>query len=136
MFHNLKGYDGHLLVKAVNKRHGSTRVIPTKMEEFMAFSIGKLQFLDSLQFTMKSLDHLVKTLDDSNFTHTRQTFNTDEEFHLMKRKGVFPYDFFNDSSKLTCKEEMEFPTREIFFNKLEDKECSMKVSSYSFFLIF
>ena len=135
MFHNLRGYDGHLLIKAVNKKHGRVRVIPTNMEKFMAISIGQLQFLDSLQFTMKSLEDLVKTLDDNDFTHTRQAFKTDEKFCLMKRKGIFPYDFFDDSSKLTSNEEMNFPSRETFFNKLMDEECTMKVSLSSYLSI-
>ena len=52
-----------------------------------------------------------------------------KKFYLMKKKGVFPYDFFDDVFKLTSEEEMEFPSRSTFFNKLADEECSMKVSS-------
>ena len=102
----------------------------------MAISIGQLQFLDSLQFTMKSLNDLVETLDDDDFNFTRQHFTNEEEFYLMKRKGIFPYDFFGDISKLTAEEEMEFPTRETFFSKLADEECSIKVSLLFIFSLF
>ena len=89
----------------------------------MAFSIGQLQFLDSLQFTMQSLDELVKTLDDGDFEYTKKSYADEKKFDLIKKKGVFPYDFFDDISKLKY---TKFPTRKQFFNKLADKECNMK----------
>ena len=89
----------------------------------MAFSIGQLQFLDSLQFTMQSLDELVKTLDDEDFEYTKKSYVDEMKFDLIKKKGVFPYDFFDDISKLKY---TKFPTRKQFFNKLADTECNMK----------
>ena len=65
--HNLRGYDGHLLIQAAKERHGNIRVIPNNTERYMAFSIGQVQFLDSFQFTMKSLDNLVATLNKDDF---------------------------------------------------------------------
>ena len=123
-FRNLKG-DGHILIRAVNERYGNVRVIPTNMEKYKAFSIGQLQFLDTFQFTMKSLDELVSTLDDNDFKFTQ------EAFYLMKKKGVFPYDYFNDISKLDSN---VFPSREAFFNKLSNSECSMKDFLIFFYL--
>ena len=122
-FHNLKGYDGYILIRAVNERHGNVRVIPTNMERFMAFSIGQLQFFDTFQFTMKSLGELVSTLDNNDFKFTQEVFTTDELFYLMKKRGVFPYDYFNDITKL---DSIVFPSKEAFFDKLPDSECSMK----------
>ena len=51
LFHNLRGYDGHLIVKTLKKKHGKTRVIANNLETYMSFSAGQLQFLDSFQFT-------------------------------------------------------------------------------------
>ena len=99
------------------------RVIPTNMERFMAFSIGQLQFLDTFQFTMKSLDELVSTLDDNDFKFTQELFTTDEQFYLMKKKGVFPYDYFNDISKL---DSTVLKNASLDGNKQSDSECSMK----------
>ena len=125
--HNLRGYDSHLIIKALNKRHGRVNVIPSNMEKFMSFSVGRLQFLDTMQFTMASLDDLVKTLSsDDDFRYTRQEFSDDKEFALMKKKGIFPYDFFDDVSKILSTDEIKFPTRKTFFNKLEDKGCTEK----------
>ena len=48
-FHNLRGYiDGHLLIRALKKRHGKVRIIPTNMERYLSRSVGRVQFLDSL----------------------------------------------------------------------------------------
>ena len=93
----------------------------------MAFSIGKLQFLDSLQFTMDSLENLVKTLKtDEEFRYTHHQFNNEGEFALVKQKGIFPNGYFDDISTILSTEEMNFPTMETFFNKMEDKECTVK----------
>ena len=51
MFCNLRGHDGHLIVKVLKKQHRKTRVIANNMETNMSFSADQLQFLDSLQFT-------------------------------------------------------------------------------------
>ena len=125
-FHNLRGYDGHLIRKALKSSHGNVRVIPNNMENFMAFSVGQLQFLDSFQFTNQGLDDLIKTLDTDDFKYTHEAYPDNEQFYLLKKKGIFPYDFFDDISKLHSTEPMEFPTRETFFKKLADKECIMK----------
>ena len=124
--HNLRGYDGHIIIHAIQERHGKVRVIPTNMEKYMAFSVGQLQFLDSFQFTLESLDSLVKTLRDDEFVYTREEFTNEEEFKLIKQKGIFPYDYLDDFSKLASKEIIEYPSRETFFNKLNDKEVSEK----------
>ena len=93
----------------------------------MAFSVGQLNFIDSFQFTMNSLDNLASTLDDHDLKHTRKIFEDDEEFYLMRKKGVFPYDFLDNLSKLTSNKPIDFPRRHVFYNKKESQECSMKV---------
>ena len=104
-FHNLRGYDGHLIIHAIKKRHGRVHVIPTNIERYMAFSVGLLQFLDSFQFTMESLERLVETMNDDEFVYTRREFIDEEQFQLMKRKGIFPNDYLDDFSKLESTEE-------------------------------
>ena len=89
----------------------------------MAFSIGQVQFVDSFQFIMKSLDNIVATLNKDDFVYTKQLFSEDEKFYLMTRKGVFPYDFFDSNEKLQY---TSFPSKDSFFNKLSNQECSMK----------
>ena len=73
---------------------------------------------------MKSLDKLVETMKEDDFKLTRQLHGNDEQFYLMTKKGIFPYDFFDSLEKL---EYTSFPSRETFFNMLKGEECSMKV---------
>ena len=57
IFHNLKGYDSHLIFSELNKFNLNINVIPNGLEKYMAFFLGKnLVFIDSMQFMNFSLD--------------------------------------------------------------------------------
>ena len=59
VIHNLKGYDGHLIVKALKSEFvGEVMVIPQKMVNYLSITVDRLKFIDSLQFTPQSLDIL------------------------------------------------------------------------------
>ena len=47
VFHNLHGYDSHLLMQAISKVEGMVSCIPNNMEKYTAFSLGQLRFIDS-----------------------------------------------------------------------------------------
>ena len=93
MFHNLRGYDGHQIVKVLKKQHGKPRVIANKMETYKSFSVGQLQFLDSSQFTSTSLEDLVNTLSPEEFGYTSKGFPNSNNFALVKHIGVFMCDY-------------------------------------------
>ena len=68
IFHNLRGYDSHLIIKELGNFGVDVTVIPNGLEKYMAFIINKnLIFIDSMQFMNSSLDSLVETLNDSDF---------------------------------------------------------------------
>ena len=47
IFHNLKGYDSHLIVPEIGKFDVNISVIPSGLENYMTFSINKkLIFID------------------------------------------------------------------------------------------
>ena len=46
-----KGYDGHLIVKALKSEFGKVKVIPQNMENYLSLTVGQLKFIDSFQFT-------------------------------------------------------------------------------------
>ena len=51
IFHNLKGYDSHLIFSELNKFVIKANVIPYGLEKYLAFFLGKnLVFIDSMQF--------------------------------------------------------------------------------------
>ena len=124
-FHNLRGYDGHMIIKALQERHGSIRVIPTNIEKYLSITVGRLQFLDSMQFVAgRSLADLAETLkDDEEFRYTKEAFPKRKQFKLVKKKGIFPYDFLDHIHKLKHR---KFPSRKKFFNTLADTECTKK----------
>ena len=63
IFHNLAGYDGHIIMQNISKVDcEDPHVIAKSMEKFVGFSIGTLQFTDSLQHLSSSLDKLVNNL--------------------------------------------------------------------------
>ena len=64
VIHNIKGYNGHLIVKALKSEFVKVRVIPQTMEKYLSLTVGLLKSIDSFQFTPKGLYVLVKTLTD------------------------------------------------------------------------
>src|SRR5438093_11693823 len=40
IFHNLRGYDSHMLIQELGKFQKGIKVIPNNMEKYMSFSIG------------------------------------------------------------------------------------------------
>ena len=123
LFHNLRGYDGHLIVKTLKKKHGKTRVIANNLETFMSFSAGQLQFLDSFQLTNVSQDNLVETLSPGDFKYTSKGFPNSSEFALDNQKGVYMYDCMNSMDRF---DKTSLPSKNHIFNKLSDKHISGK----------
>ena len=57
IFHNLRGYDRHLIFNELDKYDVKIKVIPNGLEKYMAFFLNKnLVFIDSMQFMNSSLD--------------------------------------------------------------------------------
>ena len=70
IFHNLKGYDSHLIFSVFHKFNLQINVIPNGLEKHMAFFLNKkLVFIDSMQFMNSTLDKLVKNLSDKDFKY-------------------------------------------------------------------
>lgn len=75
IIHNLRGYDSHLILSAVKRRHGDISCIPNNMEKYTSFSVGGVTFLDSCQFMQSSLSQLTDNLrrnESNNFHETRK----------------------------------------------------------------
>ena len=121
VMHNLKGYDGHLIVKALKREFGEVRVIPQNMEKYLSITVGRLKFIDPLQFTPQSLDSLVKTLEVDELKYLREEFPIQHEFEHIKRKGVYPYDYMDSFGRF---DESRLPSQDAFFSKLSDSPCS------------
>ena len=135
VFHNLKGYDSHFIMQEIgnivkerayvdakgNKREMSINVIPCNMEKYMAFMLGRyLLFIDSFQFMSSSLSNLVNNLPVEAFKYTGQVFQG-EQLSLMKKKGVYPYDYMNSFEKF---EDSRLPKKEDFFSVMNNEHIT------------
>ena len=75
VFHNLKGYDSHLIMQQIHKITGRLSCISNNTEKYISFSVGQLKFLDSFQFMGSSLAKLVDATDKDDFKITQNSFN-------------------------------------------------------------
>ena len=128
--HNFRNYDGHLIVPAFTLFNGAQLdVIGQGLEKYLTLTWDKsIVFKDSLQFLSGSLENLVSCLLKSGKDKFRQLKGgfssvTDAEgIDLLTRKGVYPYDYMDNVSKLS---DPALPPRESFFSRLQNRECSV-----------
>lgn len=144
LFHNLSNYDMHLVMKAlkmsdfdeVDEETGDTRpaqfhAIPVAGDRFMSFSVGGLQFIDTVRFMQAGLEQLVSNLRKSGdgpdtFPHLHAGMGggrvpADRVGPLMTRKGEFPYEWFDHPSKFA---EASLPPRDAFYSTLYDAKST------------
>ena len=121
VFHNLRGYDSHLLMQAISKVEGRVSCIPNNTEKYISFSLGQLRFIDSAQFLLASLDKLVSANNPEAFQITARYEPDHQKRTLLMRKGVYPYEFMDSWG---CFEETQLPPKEVFYSKLSDEHIS------------
>ena len=122
VFHNLKGYDGHFIMKKLSNFDASIDVIPCGLEKYLAFIVNRwLVFIDSMQFMNSSLDALVGNLGSRDFKYLSGEFRDDKQFELVKCKGVHPYEWVGgfDRFNWNC-----LPSKKCFFSSLKSKGIS------------
>jgi len=121
IFHNLKGYDSHILLNALRSNTMKISCIPINMEKYMSFTLGRLRFIDSLQFLSASLAKLVDNLDTNEFHYTKDFIDTqynetqESKLKLLTSKGVYPYEYMDTFDKFN---DEELPTIEAFYSNL------------------
>ena len=122
-FHNLKNFDGHLLMQGLGKyKDHDIHVIPNTPEKYISFSIVKkmekspvtLQFIDSLAFLNASLQKLVDNLESDQFSILKSCF-TSPNVDLLLRKGIYPYEYMDSPQKFN---DVSLPPIEAFFSTL------------------
>ena len=69
-FHNLRGYDSHLVIQTISETEEKTTCVPNNTEKHLSFSLGQLRFIDSAQFKLSHLDKLVKDCDKDDMRIT------------------------------------------------------------------
>ena len=134
IFHNLKGYDSHFIIKELNMDDAhKINCIPLNNEKFISFSLNyycksplyEIRFIDSFSFLSSSLEKLSDNLTITDFKqllfYTKDKCNWASPvqqfllFHLIKQKGFYPYEYMDGWNKFdeTC-----LPSVEQFISKL------------------
>ena len=68
IFHNLRGYDSHLIFKELSEFDCNVNVIPNGLGKYMSFTLNRnIVFIDSMLFMNSSLDKLGKNLNDFKY---------------------------------------------------------------------
>ena len=122
VFHNLRGYDAHVLMESLGKyKERRLSCIANNSERYISFSLGSLRFIDSFQFLGTSLEKLVNNLAAEGkhkfkllIRYVADTAKQD----LLLRKGVYPYDYIDSPTKLT---ETALPPQAAFFSILNQE---------------
>ncbi|XP_036146037.1 uncharacterized protein LOC118646692 [Monomorium pharaonis] len=112
---------------------GRVYLLPLNKETYISFTKNvsstrekkwhncvKLRFVDSYKFLNESLGKLVSYPDRGDLRITRSMFSdlSDEDFELLTRKGVFPYEYVDSVDRLHETE------GEAFYSLLTGKEVS------------
>ncbi|XP_070152494.1 uncharacterized protein [Polyergus mexicanus] len=138
VFHNFRlrsvttGYDSHFIIEEIATAfEGSINLLPITKEKYISFtkhvkdtiegsdsrSDIKLRFIDSYKFLSTSLEKLISFLNNDKLQILKSKFQnlSIEEFNLLTRKGVFPYEYIGCVDRLheTC-----LPPRESFYSSL------------------
>ncbi|KYM95737.1 hypothetical protein ALC62_13644, partial [Cyphomyrmex costatus] len=115
VFHNLSGYDAHFIIKKIATAYeGRVDLLPITKEKYISFTKHvddtiddkknciQLRFINSYRFLASSLDKLSSFLSKDKLRVLRREFShlSEENFNLLTRKGVFPYEYIDCSKKL------------------------------------
>ena len=117
VFHNLSGYDAHLFIEELGRRFNKDDigVIAESKEKYISFNVKinvklagvrnengtevrkniQLRFIDSCRFMALGLDKLASKLEDDQCKHLREFYKEEEVFKLMRRKGVYTYEYMD-----------------------------------------
>ena len=91
IFHNLQGYDGHIIFKELNNFDVDIAVIPKGIDKYMSIIVNRyITFMDSFQFYNGSIDTLTSNLYNEDFKYILSEFGADK-LEILKRKDAYSY---------------------------------------------
>ncbi|XP_072743627.1 uncharacterized protein [Anoplolepis gracilipes] len=136
VFHNLSGYGLHFIIKEIATAfEGEIDLLPITKEKYISFTKNvkitkdeagnyiKLRFIDSYQFFTTSLNKLISLLSKDKFKILQSEFKnlSTEDFNLLTKKGIFPYEYIDCVDKL---QDVCLPSRESFYSSLTGNTVS------------
>ncbi|XP_053214141.1 uncharacterized protein LOC128397439 [Panonychus citri] len=125
VFHNLKNFDSHIILKAIEKEmFTKVKIIPQNMEKYISFKLDNICFLDSYAFLASSLDELAGYLnDDLKNSYLLQLFNV-KDLNFVCKKARLPYDYLDSFDRFN---ETSLPPISAFYNKLKFENLDPKI---------
>ena len=139
-FHNMKNYDGHLIIQNAEKLSNKKKidVIAQNSEKFINIGFDSLSVKDSFSFITASLEKLVSVTKydntdekerskwvlrdnwQSNFRYSSKNdiIKTEKCLDLLTEKGVYPYDYMNAFDKFN---DEQLPSKEQFYSRLTEE---------------
>lgn len=125
IFHNLKGYDSHLILQKIGKHFEDKKmdIIAKTDEKYMSFRVGMFKFIDSYAFLDRPLEYLASLLDKKTEFKILESEMNDKlkpnQIEILKNKGIYPYEY-NEPNKYN----LGFPEKNNFFSKLSNSHIS------------
>ena len=142
-FHNMKNYDGHLIIQNAEKLSNKKKidVIAQNSEKFINIGFDSLSVKDSFSFITASLEKLVSMTKydnadekdrskwvlrenwQNNFRYSSKNdiIKTEKCLDLLTEKGVYPYDYMNAFDKLN---DEQLPSKEQFYSRLTEEDIT------------
>ena len=118
IFHNLQGYDRHIIFKELNNFNVDITIIPKDIDKYMNIIVNRhITFIDSLQFYNGSLDTLISNLKYENFKYLMSEFGIDKLEILKIKKKAYPYKWVDSYEKF---KNLSLPEKKIIYSSLRD----------------
>ena len=118
IFHNLRGYDSHLIFNKLNKFFRKIEVTPNRLQKYMTFFSNKnLVFVDSVQFMNSSLKKLVKNLSKNDFKYLTEEVGS-KNFELLKQKGAYTCEYMDSFERFG---EEKLPDKKCFYSSIKER---------------
>ena len=88
--------------------------------------MGRLKFLDSMQFISHDSNKVAEQLSSDELTHLKAAYP--EHWKLLSRKGIHCYDYINSMERF---DETSLPFKEHLCSKFYDKHVSEEQYKYA-----
>ena len=116
-----------MIFQKVKQEHDKINVIPNNSERYISFDVGRLKFLDSMQFLSCGFNKLAEQLSVDQFKHLKAAYPL--HWKLLSKKGIYCYDYMDSMERFD--ELNSLPSNEHFFNRLYDKHVSEEQHTYA-----